>query len=313
VERTKATSASSATFDLLAFRRDKLSELRCIRGGKAYDDGRPNDAFEPINSAIRLDPNYHQAFRMRGMAYAAIGNNEAAIRDYSEAIRIKPDFAQAYKNRAAVYQLIGNFQSTEEDFDQALRIDSEFALAYIDRGAYFFNDRKHFGRAIADFQRALKIDPTLEVARNNLKIVYASKEADDAALSRWTQAIEQNADDVVALTQRGRIYFIRNDYGDAMGDFNRAIKLSPETTDAREMRAAILSAVGRLDECIAEYAELCRLKPDAINAQFNTGVVYERLGRPDDAIKCFRRVLELQPGAQDAINSLARLQMQRGN
>src|ERR1043166_4107347 len=121
--------------DLAAFKRDKLSEARAKRAGQAYDDGRPADAIEPVNSATRLDPNYPQVFWIRGLAHAALANQDNAIRDFSEAVRLKPDYPQAFYRRALAHEAKGQWDQAKADYDETLRLDPKYLSALIDRGA----------------------------------------------------------------------------------------------------------------------------------------------------------------------------------
>jgi tetratricopeptide (TPR) repeat protein len=50
--------------------------------------------------AIRLKPDFAEAYNNRGFARAAKGDLDGALKDYAEAIRLKPDFADAYNNGA---------------------------------------------------------------------------------------------------------------------------------------------------------------------------------------------------------------------
>ena len=51
------------------------------------------------SEAIRLKPDYAEAFNNRGNARYAKGDLEGALQDYDEAIRLKPDYADAFNNR----------------------------------------------------------------------------------------------------------------------------------------------------------------------------------------------------------------------
>jgi tetratricopeptide (TPR) repeat protein len=64
--------------------------------------------------AIRLKPDYANAYNNRGNARAAKGDHDGALKDYAEAIRLKPDFAEAYNNR-------GNARAAKGDLDGAMR------------------------------------------------------------------------------------------------------------------------------------------------------------------------------------------------
>jgi tetratricopeptide (TPR) repeat protein len=307
IEPARPSGRSLPTLDLAAFVRDKLSEARAKKGSEAYDDGRPADAIEPFNSAIRLDPNYWQAFRIRGIAYAALGNNDSAFSDFNEAIRLKPDDATAYYRRALLQETVGAFDKSRSDYDDAIRIDPKFASAYNARGSLFFNQLKHIDRAIIDFRQALKLDPNYGTARSNLDIAYGARNANDAALEAWNEAIVRNPQDAKALTQRGYAYFVRGEYDCALADLNEVLRLSPEDTYALSTRGAVRIEKGDLEGGLADNTECIRLVPKLFTAHFNSGYANERLGRKDAAIASYRKALELEPGKQTAISALKRL------
>ena len=48
-------------------------------------------ALPDVNEAIRLNPKYPYAYRVRGLIYARIGLREPAIRDLRHALKLKPD------------------------------------------------------------------------------------------------------------------------------------------------------------------------------------------------------------------------------
>ena len=52
------------------------------------------------------------------------------------------------------------------DYDEAIRIDPTFALAYNNRGDAWFN-KGDLDRAIADFSAAIKHNPSLAIAYGN--------------------------------------------------------------------------------------------------------------------------------------------------
>ena len=58
-------------------------------------------------NAIRLKPDYSEAFNGRGYARQLKGDLEGALRDYNEAIRLKPDYAMAIANRDTLLKSYG--------------------------------------------------------------------------------------------------------------------------------------------------------------------------------------------------------------
>ena len=104
--------------------------------------------------AIRLEPDFPEAFYNRGNAHYAKGDFDGALKDYDEAIRLKPDHASAFNNRGSVRFEKGDFDGALKDYDEAIRLQPDYASAFYNRAKVFENgsDSK---AAAADFQRYL--------------------------------------------------------------------------------------------------------------------------------------------------------------
>ena len=58
-------------------------------------------------------------YKNRGNAKANLGQRDVAIKDYDEAIRLKPDFAEAYGNRGNSKAILGDIDGAREDYIRA--------------------------------------------------------------------------------------------------------------------------------------------------------------------------------------------------
>jgi tetratricopeptide (TPR) repeat protein len=104
------------------------------------------------DQAIRLNPEYAEAYNNRGYAHFWNGNATHALADYSRAIELRPNYANAYNNRGVAYMASGHSDQAISDFDYALELQPDFPQAYINRGnAYLRLGR--FGLAFADFRQ----------------------------------------------------------------------------------------------------------------------------------------------------------------
>jgi tetratricopeptide (TPR) repeat protein len=109
-----------------------------------------------------------KSFYEQGVRVFKIGSYDTAIEDFTEAIRLDPNYADAYAFRGEAYFLKKDYDRAITDFTQAIRIDPNHAIAYNDRGTAY-TSKKEYNRAIADFETALKINPNLTLAKNNLE------------------------------------------------------------------------------------------------------------------------------------------------
>ncbi|MEB3124751.1 MAG: tetratricopeptide repeat protein, partial [Synechococcales bacterium] len=69
--------------------------------------------------AIRIDPNYTNAYYNRGIVKDALGDSQGAIADYTETLRIDPEYANAYYNRGNTYELLNENGKAIADFKNA--------------------------------------------------------------------------------------------------------------------------------------------------------------------------------------------------
>ncbi len=86
------------------------------------DWGAMIDAYD---EAIRLKPDYADAYYNRGVVKERLGQYEAALADLNQAIRLEPDDAEAYNNRGNVKIYLGNLNEAREDYQKALDLAQE--------------------------------------------------------------------------------------------------------------------------------------------------------------------------------------------
>jgi tetratricopeptide (TPR) repeat protein len=102
-------------------------------------EGKIEEAIDHCNQAIRITPDYADAYYNKGIAYNNLGQYQRAIEDYSEAIRLKPDYTDAFINRGFAYSMTGQYQLAIEDFNKLIRLQPDDFLAYKNRGAAYLS------------------------------------------------------------------------------------------------------------------------------------------------------------------------------
>ncbi len=141
--------------------------------GLAYKNlGDYPQAIKDFDEAIRIKPEYAEAYYNRGLAHKALGNAGQAIADYSRAIRIKPNMAEAYNNRGNAYGESGDCNLALMDFNAALEINPSFAEAYMNRGNAY-NCLGNYQQAIEDYGRAIEKKPDYAASYYNRAVAYS--------------------------------------------------------------------------------------------------------------------------------------------
>ena len=121
------------------------------------EKGEYDQAIAHCTEAIRLKPDYAEAYVYRGAAHVANGEqDDQAIADCTEAIRLKPDYPEAHYIRGLAYGAKGNQDQAIADFTAAIRLQPDDAKAYYMRGVTY-ETKGELDRAAADYAKAKEL------------------------------------------------------------------------------------------------------------------------------------------------------------
>ena len=91
-----------------------------------------------------------------------------------------------------------------------------------------FVENRWFGQAIADYGKAISLDPANYEAYNNMGVAFGNTGRFGMALANFNRAIVLNPDSAVFYINRGRAYMATSLSGPAAGDFRRACAMGNE-------------------------------------------------------------------------------------
>jgi tetratricopeptide (TPR) repeat protein len=193
---------------------------------------------------------------------------------------------------------------------------SAVALA---QAAEAYEDQKNTPQAVSFLHRAIvenPLDTDLYLQFAEIAFVHQSFQV---GVDMLTAGLKQSPKVAALYVARGVLYVQLADYDHAEADFEQAEKLDPEQTISEAARGMVAEQQDDLDKALAVVREKLRGKPnDPILLFVEADIVAQRNPEPgsiefERAMEAARRASELQPDMTDALDLLAKLDLQAEN
>jgi len=165
-------------------------------------------------------------------------------------IYISDDYATTpgiLMNFANIYSRKGNYEEAIADYNKAIGMDPEYAEAWRERGIIYGNKGELDG-AIADLNKAIELFPDFAEGYHDRGSIYSSKGELDNAISDFTQAIIIDRNFAEAYHDRGIAYGNKNELDRAISDYNKAIEIDPYFSESYQSRAEAYFSKGEYDK-----------------------------------------------------------------
>ena len=175
-----------------------------------------------------------------GNGKLAVGNLDGAIESYNKAIKLKPDYAEAYNNRGTAWEGKKEYDKALKDYDKAIELEPNYAVAYYNRGNTW-GEKGEYDKALKDLNKAIELDPNYADAYSGRGVAWRNKKEYDKALEDFNKAIELNPNFAEAYNNRGNVWREKNEYDKAIKDYNKAIDLKPNYVIAIHNRGVAIA------------------------------------------------------------------------
>jgi cellulose synthase operon protein C len=186
----------------------------------------------------------------------------------------------------------------------ARRINPQDAGAHNNLGVVFFN-KGLYTEAVSHFERALELDPRMQVAERNLQICYYGTGHLESVTATLQQRLEQDPADEEARCELARTLFNSGDIAGAVRELRALQKIRPRDPALYQRLAQAELKRGDLDTALEALGSAEQLDPRNARVQFMKGEALYQRGRIVEALAPLERAIELDPQLADAYHLLA--------
>ncbi len=196
--------------------------------------------------------------------------------------------------------------SSQEKYEKSINVIEE-AVNYLPTGiepidgasaAYFYLgwlyqvSTNNLNQAIADYSKAIELDPNAANVYNNRGVAYYALDEYDLAVADYSKAIELDPNAANVYNNRGVAYYALDEYDLAVADYSKAIELDPNYAYGYYNRGVAYYALAEYDLAVADYSQAIELDPNYAYSYYNRGAAYYALDEYDLAAADFKKYKE---------------------
>lgn len=219
----------------------------------------------------------------------------------------QPDFAPVLDRDAAkAITLLGRFAAQiEEKMDQAFSGNkmshnvSQYQ-AHMTRGVAHYRGGRQ-AEALADFDEAIKLNPSSPEAYLSRSSVYSNMKQFDKAIEDCNRAIQLRPGYAGAFSNRASAHLALSNFKDAIADATVAVSTDPKHATAYGFRAAGHAGLNDYTKALSDISKSVELKPRDYLFYLQRSVYYEKTHELAPALEDLDTYCKLHPNPATAL------------
>lgn len=289
-------------------------------GKKLFEIGNYQEALNELNNAVSIDQNYTDAIILRAKTFEKLKNLEAAASDYekaamlnkkivdyryqagrlyyltqnydkalkhlSEAVILDDNHFQAFQFKSFTHIKLQEYKNAIVAIDNALNIKKTYVCYYTKAVA---NDSlKIYPQAIADYNKAIGLNPNFTKAYYSLTKTYLKNQQLDKAFELANRAVQKFPTKGESYKIRSLVYYNRGDLANAINDLTKLLTITKDDADVLFTRGMYYFEFEQYQNAKSDFSQLLAKNKNQIEALYWRGRANEELIENNLAIKDYR-------------------------
>ncbi len=227
-----------------------------------------------------------------------------------EAIKIEPDYAQAYAMAATAYSDLGSagqmipekaFEIVKRYADKAIELDSSLAEGYIARASYYMYYERDWDEAYRSITEAIRLNPGAVNAYDLLSFYYIVTGQKEKALTTLEEAVQLDPLSPILILSLGNAYIMNDRFDEAIEQADKLLYMHPRMRACIEMKGWATGMKGDWKASLPLFEEVHRLTNHPLKGLMGLCFAYAKLGEKEKAMECIRKMEQRQAEEPDAI------------
>jgi tetratricopeptide (TPR) repeat protein len=247
-------------------------------GIQKYDSKNFNGALQDFSGYISQHKTEIDKFIKDKTAYDKLTEYEKALVENAQLLDHRNDLAQPYYYRGMCYLNTGNKDAAKGDFDMAVQLDPTYAEPHYQRGKMMVEGGKKE-------EGCIEIRTAVDLGSASAKELYEENFC-------WNASINYSSE--------GKTKYNLGKYAEAIGDFDLAIKLNPDSASFWSRRGMCYYSLGKFDKAMADFTQAIQRDSASPEYFYRRGLCYYSLEKHQLAFTDFSRSLQNDNNFADA-------------
>ena len=274
---------------------ERLTADDYLKQGQVFAfKGHYDRAISMYDLAIKIQPDFYEAWYNRGNGFGKLPDYEEAFVSYEKAIALQPDRYESWYNRGWILRKLERYEEAIASYDKAISLEPGRSEIWSDRGE-LLEQLQRDEEALACYSKATAIQPDDVESWYRQGVILEGLEGGERAVECYEKVLAIQPERVEAWDRRGRILESLEREEEAIASYDRVIGLQPDNVEVWDRKSQILVRWGREEEAIACYDRIIAIEPDNAEVWYHRGNLLAKLEREEEAIESYDRLIDLEP------------------
>lgn len=283
------------------------AETELEKASRLLKTGQPAEAQALLERVIQAEPRNAEALVLLGEVHLRLRSPTKAQECASKALQLDPNQAAPHCLKAnALSMQIGQVNMFKKlsmaseiraEYEKALKLDPRYNIARQGLFQFYLQAPSIAGggtdKAAAFAEQTLGVNPSL--GHSMKALIHQHKKDLGAAQAEYRLAIASDPRYAPTYNNLGYVELEMKQVDMALDHFRKLVALEPENANSHDSLGDGLMAKGHVDEAIAAYRRATALDPGFPVAFYHLGQALERKGQGAEAVANYRRAASLRP------------------
>jgi tetratricopeptide (TPR) repeat protein len=209
-----------------------------------------------------------EALHTRGLALLGEGKPAQAAEFLNDAVRLDPEAAAMYLNLGVALAQLRRLDDAIRAFRSTVDLDASSALGCANLGLAYVQSAR-YAEAAAVLEQAARLDPNSADIQNHLGIALAQLDREEEAARCYTRAIELRPKYHPPHTNLGNLLRSQGRLEEALACYEEALRLCPSEPDIYNNRGIAYDGLQETEKALADYDRALALNPAHAETHFN--------------------------------------------